>query len=243
VIPLVLLVVSAIVIFATFYKEEYNNLVSGTNSDSESAEVPPHQAATEATNDKTDVIVIAEQSEDASSVPEDTVTIVTEESSEPVVDSAPAGDTGTASGDTQEMSQQQTANDDLTMQTQTANNFDSTQSDYRPYSYRPNIQNPAKSHTQEQAQKYNEVMQQRRQAYEKEMEVRQQQYAASMKAQQKKREAFIAAQQAEYQRMEKNRLETAEKIKVLHDQISELHEEIHQLMLQSRPPRTNPVEQ
>jgi hypothetical protein len=241
VIPLVLLVVSAIVIFATFYKEEYNNLVAGTDSESESAEVSPDQTATDVTDDKTDVIVIAEQSEDANSAPEETVTIIAEESSEPVVDTTPAGDVGTANADTQDMTQQQTANDDLTMQTQAANNSDSTQSAYRSYPYRPNIQNPAKSHTQEQAQKYNEVMQQRRQAYEREMEARRQQFEASMKAQQKKREALIQAQKAEFQRMEQSSLETAEKIQALHNQISELHKEIHQLMLQSRPPRVNPA--
>jgi len=240
VIPLVLLIVSAIVIFATFYKEEYNNLVTGTNSDSEPAEAPPHQSATDVT-DNTDVIVIAEQSEDVNSAPEETVAIVAEESSEPVVDSAPVSDAETATADMQDMAQQPTTNDDLAMQTQAANNFDSPQSAYRPYPYRPDVQNPAKSHTQEQAQKYNEVMQQRRQAYEKEMEARRQQFEASMKAQQKKREALMEAQKAEFQRMEKSRLETAEKIQALHNQISELHKEIHQLMLQSRPPRVNPA--
>ena len=235
VIPLVLLVVSAIVIFATFYKEEYNNLVADTDSDSESAEAPLHQAAADETDNNTDVIVIAEQSEDTNSVSEESVTIVTEESPEPIADTvtAPANDQG--------QTMQQAATDDLTMQTQTANNVDSPQSAYRPYPYQPSIQNPAKSHTQEQAQKYNEVMQQRRQAYEKEMAARRQQFEESMKAQQKKREALIEAQKAEFQRMEKSRLETAEKIQALHNQISELHKEIHQLMLQSRPPRMTPA--
>jgi len=235
VIPLVLLIVSAIVIFATFYKEEYNNLVAGTDLDSESAEAPPHQAAADKTDNNTEVMVIAEQSEDANSVSEESVTIVAEESP------APVAETATAPANDQTQATQQAASDDLTMQTQTANYFNSTQSAYRPYPYRPNIQNPAKSHTQEQAQKYNEVMQQRRQAYEKEMAARRQQFESSMKAQQKKREALIEAQNAEFQRMEKSRLETAEKIQALHNQISELHKEIHQLMLQSRPPRMTPA--
>lgn len=233
VIPLVLLVVSAIVIFATFYQEEYNNLVAGTDSDTTPAEMSLEQAATDAIDEKSDTVVITEQIEAANSAVEETATIVAAQVSDLSTDTAPTDDQGQA--------QQQAANEELAMQTQAADYADNTDSAYSAYQYRANIQNPAKSHTQEQAQKYNEVMQQRRQAYEKEMEARRQQFEASMKVQQKKREAMIAAQKAEFQRMEMNRMETAEKIQALHNQISELHKEIHQLMLQSRPPRVNPA--
>jgi septal ring factor EnvC (AmiA/AmiB activator) len=233
VIPLVLLVVSAIVIFATFYTDEYNNLVADTNSKSDSAEKSSNEPMANVAGDRTDEIVMAAQSVDTNITSEVSAVSVAEQSSEPLTE---------AETSDQRKEVQQLPDDNVaTMQSQSENNNDSTLPAYRPYQYRSNIQNPAKAHTQEQAQKYNEVMQQRRQAYEKEKEARRQQYEASMKAQQKKREQMIAAQKAEFQRMEEKRIETDKKIQELHNQISELHKQIHQLKLDLYPARINPA--
>jgi cytoskeletal protein RodZ len=168
VIPLILLIVAVIVIVATFYKAEYSNMTAEKSSDADPAEVSSNELATVEIDDKTNVIVTERQSEAAATASEETIILAAETSSEPATD--------TASADEGSEAQQQTDNDIVTMQSQPVNNYGRTQSAYRPYPYHPGMQNPAKSHTQEQAQKYNEVMQQRRQAYEKEMEARRQQY-------------------------------------------------------------------
>lgn len=78
------------------------------------------------------------------------------------------------------------------------------------------------------------MLQQRRQAYEREMQDRRAQYEAAIKAQQKKRANIAEAQKTVFQRAQQNRLETSQKIQEIHNQIFKLHEEIHQIMRESR---------
>jgi len=90
------------------------------------------------------------------------------------------------------------------------------------------------SREQVQAKQHMQMMQQRRQAYEREMQDRRARYEAAMKAQQAKRAKIAEAKKAVFQRVQKDRLATEQKIQAIHKQIAKLHDEIHQIMRESR---------
>ncbi len=79
-----------------------------------------------------------------------------------------------------------------------------------------------------------EMLQKRRQAYEREMQNRRAQYETAMKARQEKRSKIAEAKKAVFQRVQKDRLAAEQKIQEIHKQIAKLHEEIHQIMRESR---------
>ena len=91
-------------------------------------------------------------------------------------------------------------------------------------------------------EEYNTAMQKRRQSYETEMQNRHQHYEAAMKARADERAANIEARKAIFQRVRQNRIEMNQKINTIHQQISKLHEEIHQIMLESRTAFDKPAE-
>lgn len=99
-----------------------------------------------------------------------------------------------------------------------------------PYQYNPYNRQQA----QARAKQHMEMLRQRRQAYEREMQDRHAQYEAAMKAQQAKRAKIAEAEKAVFQRAQKDRLMLNQKIEKIHKQIAELHEEIHQLMNEYR---------
>lgn len=230
VMPTVLLIVAVIVIAATFYKGEHDGLIADTNSDADTAVISTNEDIAIA-NDSSDNMDTPAINEQANISPEETIVWAAETPPQVFASTTTTDEATTA---------EQTKNDDIgNNSTQAANNYSVTEYAGTPYQNRPDILNPTKSDTQEQAQKYNEAMQKRRQAFEQAMEARRQQYEASMKIQQQKREALIAEQKAQFQRMEQNRQETNKKIQELHKQISQLHKEIHMLMSESLPNRTS----
>ena len=97
-----------------------------------------------------------------------------------------------------------------------------------PYQRMPN------SRAQVQTKQRMEMLQQRRQAYEREMQDRRARYESAMKAQQEKRAKIAEAKKAVFQRAQKDRIAAEQKIQALHKQIAKLHEEIHQIMRETR---------
>lgn len=252
VIPLVLVLVSAIVIMATFYKGEDNSPVEETNIATDAIEQDPSQVTvastvletqTGETDADTEVATVETTTSSETTTTTNTADVIeiTEVAivTEPETSSSPEDNTN-ANENSEE--QQQINNSKAAMQTPAAvKNTARMPVAYSQNQYQPYAQNPAKAHTQEQAQKYNEIMQQRRQAYKKEMESRQKRFEEARTAHQKRRAEMIAAQKAEFQRMEKSRIETQKKIQYLHDQISQLHKEIHQLIHESNAATDNSV--
>jgi hypothetical protein len=217
VIPFVLLVVLAIIIIATFRDGEYNNLIADTDSQADSHEnivtvetITPGISSEEPTSSE-EPATSNNIKQNIAITPEETSSIIEAE---------------TASAD-EESKVKQLTNNVVAIQANPANNYASSQ--HIPPAYKE-AREQAKARSQEQARKYNEMMQQRRQAYEKEMQSKQQQYEAAMKAHQKRLAEMAEVQKAAFQRAKQNRLETKQKIQEMHKQISDLHNEIHKIM-------------
>ncbi len=220
VIPVVLLLVSIIVIVATFHEDEYNELLA--ESESSATE---NQAAAEDT--ETEIATGQEQtlaSTDETASPEtpekaaQTPPITADNSSEKTASIAVNKDAISESADAAEKS-----NSAITQAS--GNNQDA---DPVVLAQTP-AQQSASGYKQQQA-KYQEMMQNRRQAYEEEMQARRQQYDDAMKAREQQRAKFVAAKKAEMQQAKQRRIETSEKIRAIHQQIDELHNEIYLLM-------------
>lgn len=241
-IPLVLLLVSAIVIIATFYEDEYNDLVAEANSITETpAEAPTSKTPSinsEAVAENREVNITAENY--IATAPE--AAVAETQSVSVNAETAANTEVKTVSTDETDMIGQQ-ANDHIaSMQTRAASNRARAQSTYIPYANNEKNQQSyeqarkdAMARAQEQAKIHNEMMQQRRLAYENEMQQRRQQYEAAMQVQKERRAKLAEAQKAVFQRVEKNRLENSQKIKQMHEQISKMHDEIHQIMRDSQP--------
>lgn len=223
VIPLVLLLVSGIVIVATFYEDEYNRFM-----------------AQEETQDITATEVIAKVEETEISTIEaqpvasaDAITEITETVTQTeVTDQSVTVETATT-----DKAEKVTAENTVVAaekSQQTVNNYARTRPAYAPYQYNPYNREQAQTRTQAAAKQRMEMLQQRRQAYEKEMQDRRAQYETAMKAQQEKRANVAKAKKAVFQRAQQNRLETNQKIQEIHKQISKLHEKIHQILLESK---------
>jgi hypothetical protein len=227
VIPLVLLLVSAIVIIATFYEDEYNRFMA--------QEGTQDIAATEviAKVEETEISTIEAQIEAQPVASVETITekaeIVTQSEA---TDQSVAVETATA-----DKAEKVTAENTVVApekSQQTVNNYARTRPAYAPYQYNSYNREQAQTRTQAAAKQRMEILQQRRQAYEKEMQDRRAQYETAMKAQQEKRANVAKAQKAVFQRAQQNRIETNQKIQEIHKQIAKLHEEIHRLMLESK---------
>ena len=128
-------------------------------------------------------------------------------------------------------------------QASSANNQAYIKTVYAPY--QRNAQTRRQTHeqsmarAQEQEKKHREMIQQRRQAYEKEMQSRRQQYEAAMKTREEKRAIMFAAQKDVAQHVQQNRIEKNQKLQEMHKRISDLHDEIHQIMRESRAVNKN----
>ena len=219
VIPLVLLLVSAIVIVATFYEEEYNDLLAQTDTlNVETTEVTAETSSAKKISETPD--------QPAKSAEIKTETVVQVETVDESV-TAQAEETSPAAEIVAAPTEKVAV---AAVQKQAANNYVRARPAYAPYQYNSNN----RERTQAMAKQHVEMLQQRRQAYEKEMQDRRTQYEAAMKARQEKRANVAEARKAVFQRAQQNRLETNQKIQEIHNKISELHEEIHQIMLESK---------
>lgn len=221
VIPLVLLLVSAIVIVATFYENEYNSFMDQSDLTAESQD----DVATTETVAEADVTIKAS--------PVETITAETVQTATPVaeVEAKPAEVTA-ANIETAETTPVPvvTAEAKETVTAVKVNTQPQTPVKAVAQTASTTQQNDAYSRAQEQAKQRQQYMQQRRQAYEQEMQARRAQYEAAMKAQQERRSQMIQAQRAVYERNAQNRIATKQKVQQLHEQISQLHKEIHQIM-------------
>lgn len=216
VIPLVLLLVSGIVIIATFYEDEYNRFMAQEETQA--------TAATEVIAEVEETEISTIEAHPVASV--DTIT----EKIETVTQTEATDQSVTVETATADKAEKVTAE----KSPQTVNNYARTRPAYAPYQYKPYNREQAQTRTQAAAKQHMEMLQQRRQAYEKEMQDRRAQYETARKAQQEKRANVAKAQKAVFQRAQQNRIETKQKIQEIHKQISKLHEEIHQIMLESK---------
>ena len=240
VIPLVLLLVSAIVIVATFYEDEYSELVTAGTEKLENTEAAVEELVASDDSAKENTIVAEVKENDAVSTrnpAEHTTQAKAEETSTVAIDDSVVN-TGTQTDKTAEIpavaAQPATAPVAVTTQNKQApfnrvrmQAVNTASQQQRAMNYEQAMQR-----AQAQAKEHNEMLQQRRQAYEREMQSRRQQYEARMKAYQEQRAKVAETQKAIFQRVQQNHVETAQRLKDMHNQISALHEELHQIMRQ-----------
>ncbi len=235
VMPLVLLLVSAIVIIATFYEDEYKDLVAqaepATDSLESAASADVTATDTVAAAVTTDEKIIAKEpvaKEDTASAAEINTMPTT-----PIAKQLPAAAITMAA--LVEVTETESAENNAAA--------GPAQSRYAPYQRQPyanrqayeQARRKAMADTQAQAKKHDEMMQQRRQAYEKEMQARREQREAMMKTYQEKRAKIAETQKAIYQQFEQNRSEAMQKMEQMHKEISDLHKQMHQMMRDSQP--------
>ncbi len=259
IIPLALLLVSAIVIIATFYKDEYNNLIADNDSQTNEMEVTTtgseKEESTVAATTQIKNNGLSSDSLADNNITEATEKQATENTAQnnvAIAEDVPA-DTKFASKNkaqvkpvlsANEVKASQQGSNLATTQMNTVNNQAMIKATPQTYQQRGQSRNSteqarrhaydqARGRAQEQAKKHNAVMQQRRQAYAKEMQARHQQHQAEMKVREEKRAQFFAAQKTMFQRVQKKRIETNKKLQEIHKRISDLHNEMHQIMQQS----------
>ena len=230
VIPMVLLLVSAIVIVATFYEDEYNALMTAQSDETTETAQPETQAGNPAaeTVAKTNTVTTADTAAEAATAK----TATTEAPVAAEVTAAPKAETAsTAKSDKQPQVVAQTVNTQVapaaTAQAKTAQLQPNAQ-------FRSNNANRYNGYNREQAsartKQHMAIIQQRRQTYEQEMQTRRTQYETAMKTQQERRSNMIEAQKAAYQRAQKSKVETGQKLQVIYKKIDGLHQEIDQIM-------------
>jgi len=263
VIPLILLLVSTIVIVATFYDDKYNKLmaqhtpVADTTETAASAS-PDNAQNPEVTIAKTEAATTETAATETAIADEQTATAVSEA---PEVNSVALAQADGASSKTSVATATQTVstanrlhamqpdNSVVGIKAAATKNHSRMQPMHAPYQRNPyanrQVWEQARqeavarswAHAQERAKKHDEIMQQHRQAYEKEMQARRQRNEAAreaaMKTQQERRAKIAETQKAVFQRIEQNRIENRQKIEEMHKRISEMHEEIHQMMRDS----------
>jgi hypothetical protein len=259
VIPLVLLLVSAIVIIATFYEDEYKDLVAqgdsvtdsiektettdiiiSTTEEKTSAQSAANESATEETLSEGQVSAIDAQT-DAET--DETVAAV-EVTEKETVKAAPASVLLPAGAVTNVATTgiTESAPAESDAESATTMNKEPGQSRYAPYQRPTYADREAYEEARKQAmaraeterKKHNEMMQQRRLAYEKEMQERREQFETMMKAYKEKREKLAETKKAIYQQFEQNRTEAKQKMEQMHKEISELHRQMHQMMRDSQ---------
>ncbi|VAW50284.1 hypothetical protein MNBD_GAMMA05-1328 [hydrothermal vent metagenome] len=262
VIPAILLLVSAIVIIATFYEEEYKGLVASDNQTESTETITNDKITAEAealvvtSTDKTiagsEVVVIKSgiTEQTVSTKTQVTTAADTSAKAEETSDRETEGSVNVATASEEKMVRSNTniaaistapvANNTTIAEHISANinNRQMTQRDLRIRAHKNAI---ARAQVQKNA--YNARMQQHRQAYETEMVARRMQYETMMKTRKEKRVAAYETRKAIFQRAQKNRIETNQKMQEVHKRISELHEEIHQIMHDSRTSFNKPTTQ
>ena len=95
----------------------------------------------------------------------------------------------------------------------------------------------AKARALEKRKKHNEIMRQHRQAYKKEMQAKREQYEAEKKAYQERRAKIAEEQKAIDQQVEQNRIETMQKMKQIHKEISDMNKRMRQMMMRDLSPQ------
>ncbi len=228
VIPLVLLLVSAIVIVATFYEEEYKQLIA--------QDAPSLDVAADSEEISQDVVTAGSATATAEITAEATTEITTDNPETSIVASNPhSGIAEPAAKNVKTVALARSEENSTQIQPGYGAPYrNDPYTNKQPYEQ---ARQNAVRRAQEQAEKRNKAMQQHRLAYEKEMQERRQYYEAAkksaMKAQQERRSRIAEAQKAVYQRVEQNRTETRQKLQEMHNQISEMHNEIHQILRDS----------
>jgi len=225
IIPLVLLLTSAIVIAATFYGEGYNIILNEADAQKEAATDVIAETAGAETAVAEDDIAQDYPAESIETEKNGTVakTEATDQDITAQTEATSPADIIVTKASTAETVAAAT-------QAQPENSRALTQRIYATSQY--NVYN--REQAQVWAKQHMEMLQQRRQAYEREMQDRRARYEAAMKARQEKRANIAKAQKAVLKRAQQNRVETNHKIQEIHNQISKLHEEIHQIMRESR---------
>ncbi len=220
-IPAVLILVSAIVIGTTFYNKEDKELLVQTDI--------PITAVTEVVtivetpaNDITATqppVTNTETSAEENTVQVDTTEKITvaESNETPIITKSPVISTEKVAAVT-------------TKQSSTAGNNMPAQPANTRYQYNQPYPQMAQARTKQ----HMEMLQQHRQAYESAMQDRRARYETAINARQEKQAKVAAAKKAVYQRIQKDRLAADQKIQQIHKQIAKLHEEIHQIMRESR---------
>ena len=236
VIPLVLLLVSAIVIIATFYEEEYSDLMAQTEAQDNAVSKVNTEVTAEAIPETASEVVAETAGNDSNATqdrPALNVKTTTEKAGAVAQIEATEQNSVTEAKSAPPAVVKEEVVAVVAAQARPVNNNARPQQPYAaPYQYNAYNRDQAKV----MAKQRMEMLQQRRQAYEKEMQDRRTQYEAAMQARQEKRKNIAEAQKAVFQRAQQDRVETNQKIQDIHNKISKLHEEIHQLMQQSKKP-------
>ena len=260
VIPLVLLVVSAIVIVATFYQEEYSNFVaeidlnkadtetSNTQSNSvETSTIETSENENEGETTSTNSSIVA--STKLTTASDDTAEAdlatnqTTADEKQAVIENNVARSATEGSTTLSATATEATDNTDALQNNLPAQQLANSGETITSKTVFANANTPETSvetnHAYRQnrnaqaQQRYTEMMQQR-QKYQAAMQARKQQYEAAMQARQEQRAQYYETQKAVFQRAENRRLETAEKVRAIHMEIEKLHKELHQLMQQNK---------
>lgn len=247
VIPLVLLLVSAIVIIATFYQEEYSNLLAQTDSELEAQDTSSSDVIAEANSAEASVTEISTtEAKVAETIATESIAnpananteITAETTTEKVKASGQSKTTANAITTVETTQTEKLSTDNNIVNVSKVNHVANQKMPATSYMQHTRTPHQYKPHNRGQAQiiakQRMEMMMQRRQAYEEEMRNRRAQYELAMKARQEKRENFAAAQKAVYQQAKLKRLDTDKKLQEIHNQISKLHEELHKIMRESR---------
>ena len=252
--PLLLLVVSVIVILSTFNTDENNdkNLTTQNNKQTDSVSLQQSDALNDsvaltednsAKNSEEDSNTIAQEIS-----PETTLVSAAEETETPATI---VGDANTIENadvsiqpvqsntqtDTEQVtSHAKSTSTDVQQELVTTQEEPQYNQQQRQYNYNAGV-----ARAQEQARQHYTMMQQRRHTYEQDMLSRRQHYDAAMKARRNKNSERFEAQKALFQNAQQNRLAIKQKIQHIHNKISVLHEELHQLMRESQYGYRTPV--
>ncbi len=234
-VPAVLLLVSAIVIGATFYGNK------NADTQTQKEDTPAITAATEVENIvKTPASDTRATQEQSVSNTETTKQIATEKNATKTETSqqSSGADTKQAAAVAEIIviteEEVAVAEPQIAPASHIAAAHTTHASGHAPYQYNPYRRQQTQAITRTRVKQHMAMLQQRRQAYEREMQARHAQYEAAMKAQYEKRTRIAEAKKAVFQRAQKNRLVIKQKIQGIEKQIGKLHEEIYQLMNEYR---------
>ena len=224
VIPMVLLLVSAIVIVATFYEDEYNALL--TSSDETTAVVE--------TVETVEVIEVATSNKAETAGTLATTAPAAEaaatEALATKIDTPPAAiipaPVTVATNNSNQQTQTKTVALTENRQAKKTQVEDNAQ---RPTGRVDRYNNYSREQAKARAKQHMAMIQERRQAYEKDMKERRTQYETAIKARQERRDNLVEAQKAAYQMAHKKHMETDQKLQTIYKKIDELHQEIEQI--------------
>lgn len=222
-IPAILLLISAVVIGATFYNKENNDPLAQTNTPviaASNVEAIVETPATEVT-----------ATQDLSTLNPETTKENTAQTKTNEHNAVAETTTPTVTVEPAVLSTKKVAVSTTAQTIVLTNNALATRAAHPRYKYK---QPYSREQAQARTKQHMEMLQQRRQAYEREMQDRRARYETAMKARQEKQTKVSEAKKAVFQRIQKDRLAAEQRIQEIHQQISKLHEEIHQIMHESR---------